>query len=123
MKTGYVKLLGEKHPLCFSLSATEEIVERFGGTGQMTDALTSADTAQKLRAVDTVLEILMRAGRAYCAAVGEALPKPLPCRPADVIGIDEANEVVSRIFDTITADASRQIEADPPKESAGPAQA
>ena len=113
MKVSYIELLGEKHPLCFSLSATEEIVEEFGGTEQMTDAITSGDTVSQLRAVDKVLDILLRAGRRYCEAAGIEMPaKALRCRPADVMDVTDPS-AVQAIFSTISADSARTITATP----------
>ena len=113
MKVSYIELLGEKHPLCFSLSATEEIVEEFGGTEQMTDAITGGDVLTKLRAVDKVLDVLLRAGRRYCAAAGLEMPeKPLGCRPADVMDVSDPS-AVQAIFSTISSDSARTITAAP----------
>ena len=113
MRVSYIDLLGEKHPLCFSLSATEEIVEEFGGTEQMADAITGEDALSKLRAVDKVLDILMRAGRRYCAAAGLEMPEsPLGCRPADVMDVTDPS-AVEAIFSTISGDSRRTITAAP----------
>jgi len=85
MKVTYIELLGERHPLCFSLAASEALDESFGGLDRMTQALSSGSLSQTAKAVDTVLQILMKAGRVYCGARGDELPPPLPCRPADLL--------------------------------------
>lgn len=113
MRVTYIELLGKRHPLCFSLSATEEIVEEFGGTEQMTDAITSGDTVSQLRAVDKVLDILLRAGRRYCAEAGLEMPEtPLRCRPADVLDVSDP-AAVQAIFSTIARDSARTVQAAP----------
>ena len=80
MKVTYIELLGERHPLCFSLAASEALDESFGGLDRMTQALSSGSLSQTAKAVDTVLQILMKAGRVYCGARGgrTAAPAPLP---------------------------------------------
>ena len=111
MKVSYIELLGEKHPLCFSLSATEEICEAFGGTDEMMTAISSADTLTKLKAVSTTLDILMRAGRKYCEVAGLDMPEnPLPCRAADVIDITD-DSAIKAIFGTFKNDSERTVEA------------
>lgn len=110
MRVSYIELCGEKHPLCFSLSATEDIIEEFGSVEAMGDIITGNDMLPRIRAVDTVLTILLRAGRAYCSAMGMEMPAPLRCRPADVIDIT-SGDAVSAIFDTMKKDGERSVEA------------
>jgi len=76
MKVTYIELLGERHPLCFSLAASEALDESFGGLDRMTQALSSGSLSQTAKAVDTVLQILMKAGRGYFG--GGAPPSPPP---------------------------------------------
>ena len=109
MKVSYIELAGEKHPMCFSLSATEDIIETFGSVDAMSDAVTGGDLLTQLRAVDKTLEILLRAGRAYCTAMGEQLPAPLRCRPADLIDVT-SGEAVRAIFETMRHDSAREVE-------------
>ena len=120
MKIGYIKLAGEKHPLCFSLSATEEICEKFGDLSGMGEALDSKNEATRLNAVDSVLSILMKAGRRYCEVIGEELPPPLPCRPADVLGVF-AKDAIEAIHETIGNGKARTVEAKPKKDDPAPA--
>jgi hypothetical protein len=63
MKVTYIELLGERHPLCFSLAASEALDESFGGLDRMTQALSSGSLSQTAKAVDMVLQILMNVGR------------------------------------------------------------
>lgn len=120
MRIGYIELCGEKHPLCFSLSATEEICQQFGDLSNMGKALAETDVAKHLHAVDSVLSILMRAGRRYCEVIGEELPPPLPCRPADVIGLGDKS-AIEAIYATINDDNARTVEAKPKKGKPAPA--
>lgn len=109
MRTGYIELAGEKHPLCFSLSAIEDVCEEFGSVESMRDALTSADVGANLHAIDSVLTILLKAGRNYARAMGQNLPPELPCRPADVIDPSDTG-VIQAIFDTITDGSKHDVD-------------
>lgn len=116
MKVTYIELAGEKHPLCFSLSAVEELSDKFGDLDKMAAAITDGkNSVKKLKAVDTVLRVLLDAGRRYCAAAGIEMPeKPLGCRPADVIDITDPS-AVEAIFTTLKNDTERTLEAKPLK--------
>ena len=70
MRVSYIELLGEQHPMCFSLSASEVMSSKFGSLERMQEDLQSGDLARVARAVDEVLAILLRAGRTYVAAIG-----------------------------------------------------
>lgn len=121
MKVSYIELAGEKHPMCFSLSATEDIIDTFGGVDEMSAAIVNDnDLGKKLRAISKTLEILIKAGRIYCEAIGEPVPAPLKCRAADLIDITSP-EAVKAIFSTIQNDTARTVEAEPSKNGA-PAQ-
>lgn len=109
MRISYIELLGEKHPLCFSLSATEEMCKEFGSIEAMTVAMDSDNMGEKLSAIDTILTILMKAGRRYCTAIGEDMPQPLKCRPADIISIDDA-KIISGIKQAMLDDTDRTVE-------------
>lgn len=109
MKIGYITLAGEKHPLCFSLSAAEQIAAEFGDMDGMGKALSSENTSTKLKAISTVLDILVTAGRKYAEVMGMDLPRKLPCKPADLIDItDEA--AIKSIFSAIKAGSDRDVE-------------
>ena len=110
MKRTYIELLGERHPLCFSLSAVEEITDAFGGMEGMTEALKNGTQAEKLKAAVKVLDILIRAGRRYCAAAGEELPPPIRGEISDIIDATDPASI-SAIFAAINADGKREIEA------------
>ena len=110
MKVTYIELLGERHPLCFSLAASEALDEAFGGLDRMTQALSSGSLSQTAKAVDMVLQILMKAGRVYCGARGDELPPPLPCRPADLLDVRDGS-TVGLILTAISGDSEREVEA------------
>lgn len=109
MRVNYIELAGKKYPLCFSMAATEAICEQFGSTDQMFEAIKSEDVLGRLRAFDSVLEILMDAGRKYCKLIGEEVPEPLQGRPADVIDMSDP-QALSAIFTAFGADAETKIE-------------
>lgn len=111
MKINYVEFLGRKYPMCLSLAATEKLTEAFGGLEQMQKALTIDNIGGAAKAIDTVLGILMDAGRIYATAMGEEVPPELPCRPSDLIDVREGS-ATRAIFDVIRADSSREVEAE-----------
>lgn len=118
MKIGYIELGKEKHPMCFSISASEEICERFGSLDGMAKALDDKDTATRLSAIDSVLSIMMDAGRKACEIIGEEIPSPPAFRPADVIDVRDA---LDAIYGTISRDSARTVEAKPKKDDPAPA--
>lgn len=115
MKISYIELLGQKHPLCYSLSAHEEITEAFGDSEKMRGRINDGD----LKAVETLLEILMRAGRRYCTAVGEELPPEIKCRIADVIDMTDPESVRS-VFAAISNGSAREVDTASAEKNAVP---
>lgn len=105
MKLSYVQLGGEKHPVCFSLSAIEAIEAEFGSLDSMRDGLTKGS----VKAINRVLEIMMDAGRAYCVGMGLECPPKMKCRPADLIDVTDT-DVVRDIFAVIGGDSERSVE-------------
>lgn len=110
MKISYVELAGTNHPVCFSLSAIEDIEDEFGSLEGMKTALTSG----KVKAINRVLEIILRAGRAYCDGIGEDCPPPLRCRPGDLIGARDT-EIITEILRAMRDDSDRAVEVKPGK--------
>ena len=121
MKLSYVEFLGQKHPICFSLAASEELVEAFGSMEDFADALDGKDLAQTARAVDKTFQILLKAGRIYASAIGEELPPELPCRPADLIDVRD-KDAISSIFEAVQADTKRTVETESKNGEAAPDQ-
>lgn len=117
MKVHYIELLGEKHPLCFSLAASEAIGERFGSMKAMYEALGSKNLQELAGAVDGALSILMHEGRIYASALGKELPQPLPASPAHFIALGDT-EPTKKILDVIRDNSARTIEAAPKKTDA-----
>ena len=111
MKVSYIELLGQKHPMCFSLAASERIDEEFGSMEAMLDELHSKEVRRIAKAADKVLQILMHAGRVYMSACGETLPPPIPCRPADLIAVTD-KESLQAIFSTMSEDSRRDVEVE-----------
>ena len=111
MKVTYVEFLGQKHPLCFSLAASEKILEEFGSLENMSLEITGKDVIRKVHALDRVLQILMKAGRIYVSACGDDLPPELPCRPADLIDVRDP-KAVEAIFSVMRTDTERTVETD-----------
>ena len=105
MKLSYVQLGGEKHPVCFSLSAIEAIEEEFGSLDEMREGLSKGS----IKAINSVLEIMLDAGRAYCVGMGMEVPTKLKCRPSDLIDVTDS-EVVHEIFAAISGDSERAVE-------------
>lgn len=85
MRVTYITLLGQQHPLCFSLAAYEEVLTTFGSMESLYATLTSGNLVEIIHGLDKLLPILMRAGRLYASAIGEQIPPELKCRPSDVL--------------------------------------
>lgn len=111
MKITYIELLGEQHPMCFSLAASEALAEKFGGLENMDKALSGGDIRATAKAVDTILAVLLKAGRTYVAAMGGELPPEIPCRPADLIDVADGAEAIKSMFSAIKNDTAREVEA------------
>lgn len=109
MRVSYIELLGVKHPMCFSLTAAAEMDEAFGGLDALSERMQSGNLAQRSRAINTALEILLKAGRVYAAASGMEVPETLPCAPADLIDVTDGM-AVQAIFTTISGDVEREVE-------------
>lgn len=108
MKISYIELLGQKHPVCFSLAASAEMDEAFGGLGAMIERMRTGSLVKQAADINKTLEILLKAGRTYASACGMDLPDTLPCAPADLMNVEEAT---SAIFSTISGDTEREVEA------------
>lgn len=111
MKVTYIELLGKKHPLCFSLGAAEALVGEFGSMENLDKEIGSKDVGRIAKATNTLLEILLKAGRIYAGAMGDELPDELPCRPADVIDVRDKN-VLADAMAAIRGDTAREVETD-----------
>ena len=116
MRVRYIELKpGELHPLCFNLSATEEIIDAFGTMEAMQDAVVGDDVLRKIKAIDTVLSILLRAGRRYCNEMGIEMPPEIRCRPGDLLDVTDP-KAITAIFEALSAGSEREIEAAPKNE-------
>lgn len=109
MRVSTIELLGKKYPLCFSLTAATEMEEAFGGLDNLSERMTGGSLAQQARAINTALEILLKAGRVYASASGMEVPEELPCSPADLIDVTDG-EAIRSIFSTMTGDTEREVE-------------
>lgn len=76
MKAVKIEVLGKERYLCNSVRVTKGIVQRFGGTSQMRDALTGGDTAQTLDAVVWLIQALLDGGYRYAKIQGLECPEP-----------------------------------------------
>lgn len=117
MRVSTIELLGKKYPLCFSLTAAAEMEEAFGGLEQLADRMAAGSLAQQAGAINTALEILLKAGRVYAAASGMEVPEALPCAPADLIDVTDGG-AVKAIFSTVAGDTAREVETVPNGEAA-----
>lgn len=118
MKVSYITLLDRDYPLCFSLSASEELADAFGSLDKMTKDLTGKDMGKMCKAINVTLNALMKAGRIYSEALGREVPEPLPCQPCDVIDMTDP-ESVKAIFAAINGDTKRSVEAKNAKTTQG----
>ena len=112
----YIELLGRKYPMCFTPAVTEELEEEFGSLNDIVGGL--SNDGKQMKALNTMVDALMAAGRRYAMLIGLECPEPLPCRAADVIDmtdpetIKELMQIVSR---TISAGSARQVETKNPE--------
>lgn len=118
MKVSYITLLDREYPLCFSLTASQELSDAFGGLDKMTKDLTGKDMGKMVKAVNTTLGILMKAGRIYSEAIGREVPEALPCQPCDVIDMTDP-ESIKAIFAAINGDTERSVETKNAKTTQG----
>lgn len=109
MKISYIEFLGKQYPLCFSLSASQQLSEKFGSLERMQADLGSGDVAKIANAVNTVLEVLMKAGRIYVKATGGDVPPELPCKPTDLIDVRDG-AAITAIFKAISDSSEREVE-------------
>lgn len=103
MKISYIELLGEKHPLCFSLSAVEKLTDEFGSLEDMQKKL----SANSIKATVKVLDVLLEAGRKYCEIAHIDCPAPLPCSAGDVIDLSDPSAVTA-VFSAMSQE--REVE-------------
>ena len=109
MRISYIELGGNKYPMCLSLTATEELTERFGDLSNMDKALSSGNIAEIARATNDIIEILMKAGRIYATYMGQDVPPELTCKPGDLIDITDGT-AIKAIFETIRTEMGREVE-------------
>lgn len=111
MKLSYIALReGEKHPLCFSLSAMEHVVEEFGDIESMFSKMQSDNMGERIHTITTLLNILIDSGRKYCDLMGIEMPPPIRGNVGDLIDVTDA-DAIRAIFNVITNDTQRTVEA------------
>lgn len=106
-----IELLGEQHPLCFSMTAAQNLTEKFGSLQAMGEQLMSDDVSIRREAINDALMELLRAGRVYAKAKGENIPPEIPCKVADILPPDTATPV-ALIVSVMAADAKREVEVE-----------
>lgn len=109
MRISYIELLGKKYPLCFSLAASGKLSEAFGDLDKMQEKLSGGNVADIAKTVDTMLDILMEAGRIYCKISNIETPEKLPCNPSDVIDLSNP-AALTAIFSAISTGNEREVE-------------
>lgn len=77
MRTGTIKIDGEKHVLCFSLRVVRSCVERYGSASGLYDALAEKDELKALNESMWVLSEMMAAGDRYAKSHGIENSEPL----------------------------------------------
>lgn len=109
MKISYIELLGKQYPLCFSLSATKALSDKFGDLTAMQKKIGDADLAVQADAICSMLSILLEAGQRYCRVAGLDCPPPLECDVGDVIDLSDPSAVTA-IFAAISGGNKREVE-------------
>lgn len=111
MNLKYIELLGQKHPLCLSMTAAQNLTKRFGSIEAMGEQLMNEDVSIRRDAINDILTELMRAGRIYAKAMGEDLPKELACQVADILPPDTV-QPVGLILSVMMDDGKREVETE-----------
>lgn len=104
-----IELLGEQHPLCFSMTAAQNLTRHFGSMEQFGEQLMHEDATIRRDAVCDALTELLRAGRKYATAVGDPLPRELPCAVSDILPPTTA-PLVALLVSVMRSDAQREVE-------------
>ena len=100
MRMSYVEFLGRKYPLCFSMAASQELVETFASLDNMAVALHETILLEMAAAVHTILTLPMKAGRSYAQPVGEDASPTLPCMPVVLIYLTDT-PAIHHIFNQL----------------------
>ena len=109
MELRYIELLGEKHPLCFSMSAAQNLTRHFGSMEEMGEQIMNEDVSVRRAAVVDVIAEMIRSGRVYAKAMGYDVPNPIPCDIADILEPDTV-PLVGLILSVLRRDSSRDVE-------------
>ena len=110
MRMTHITILGRDYPLCLSLTAYAELMEKYGGREGLGNALDNDDESVVAHTLEDVLAILMRAGRIYAGQIGEDVPPELPCRLGDLVDARDPN-LIRAVYDTMSKDSTRTVEA------------
>ncbi len=106
-----IELLGEQHPLCFSMTAAQHLTRRFGSIREMGEQLMHEDITIRTDAVNDALTELLKAGRIYAKALGETLPPEIPCKVADILQPKTA-PLIALIIAVLQEDTAREVETE-----------
>ena len=117
MRMSYIEILGQKHPVCLSLTAAAELEDACGGLSDFLTRVKTSSFAKQTEYINKTVEILLKAGRIYASASGLELPDPLPCSPADLIDVMDA-EVIDSVFAVFHKDTEREVETVPKNQDA-----
>ena len=109
MELQYIELLGEKQPMCFSMTAAQNLTRKFGSIEEMGEQLMNDDVSIRRDAINDALTELICAGRTYARAKGDPLPPELPCAVADVIDPETVPYVI-KILSVLKRDSAREVE-------------
>ena len=117
MRSGSITINGVEYPLRYSTRVACNTQEQYGGLHQLGEAIASEDVAVRLRAITWTLAQMLDAGARYCRLSGEASPEPVPSQDdlCDLFGPEDLIVLVRAINATISQDAERKVEAEPPK--------
>ena len=111
MNLKMIELLGEQHPLCFSMTVAQNLTRHFGSMEQFGEQLMHEDATIRRDAVCDALTELLKAGRIYAKAMGEPLPKEIPCQVSDILRPETA-PLVALIVSVMQSGAKREVETE-----------
>lgn len=108
-----INLAGREYPMILSMKAAQELVEEFGSierVGEVLQKNSEEDQGVLFENVNTILRILLKAGRTWANITGESVPDPLPCEPIEALEVGDSN-AVKAIVDAMSSSMNRTVEA------------
>lgn len=112
-----IELAGRRYPIRMSLMAAKRLTEQYGSLDAISN-IAERPLNEQVDMINSILKVMMDAGRAYCRISGEDCPPELECEPAELIDTTAA-ETVKTIVAAMSGDTARTVETAPDPKNAG----